>query len=717
MFKAINYINVLIFSFFLLLVLNFDSFNKISTKLETIIPNSPKKELLKEFGKFESTKKIFLSHKGLDKNSLTKIKKLEKEILKIEGITLEKLSQNKTLQEYLTDYKIYKYGINHTSLNNLDINAQLQDTKNEMIKDSFSFRLNTQDPLNLFNAISNTYPSTKNRHLILKDYGYLSIFKIDKSINTIKEYETIYDHISKLTNDRVKVFSPIFYFVENSREIKNDVNKIILLSSIILILLYVLILKNIKLLFNTLLTLGSSILLSLLVTTYIFQELSIFVLVFGISISTVGIDYMFHHYIHKYYQKNKTFNTDVFFGMITTVGAFCIISFISFDLIKQICYFAIVSLIFSYLQFSFIYPKIKFLGKTKTVKSKNDAIGFESTLKSNFHIKPVVITVISVVIIVFISLNIKFDFNLKNLDVQNIKLKKTEDFFNNKLNDEKRVSVLLKANSIRELINNANELKSNYKDSYVPLDALISSKEFKKTKEELSKINFNKIKKSLNLEATKLGFKKDFFAATYDFKDNTPNYDIALLKSFGLEVIQYNDSYLSYALIPLHNQDNIYKLGYIQPLSIKQMFEQKLITAYDELFILGSLTILFIFIMLLFICKKNYFKAINYILFPLAMVLILSTFIVFNILHLFMLFIILAIGIDFGIYVSSKHVTENTRKAVFYSLLSTFAGFGVLIFSNITALFSIGIIATIGILAIVFLLLTSKRVFNDIKSI
>ena len=98
--------------------------------------------------------------------------------------------------------------------------------------------------------------------------------------------------------------------------------------------------------------------------------ISIFVLVFGISISTVAIDYMFHNYVHGYYEKGKKINRDVFFGMITSVGTFFIISFVSFDLIKQLCYFSIISLLFSYLQFTFLFPRIKFKNKN-TIKKIN----------------------------------------------------------------------------------------------------------------------------------------------------------------------------------------------------------------------------------------------------------------------------------------------------------------------------------------------------------
>ena len=66
---------------------------------------------------------------------------------------------------------------------------------------------------------------------------------------------------------------------------------------------------------------------------------------------------------------------------------------------------------------------------------------------------------------------------------------------------------------------------------------------------------------------------------------------------------------------------------------------------------------------------------------------------------------------------NSSNNNQNSYEAILYSLLSTFAGFGVLIFSNVNALFSIGITATIGILAITLLLIILKRSINDSKSI
>ena len=77
---------------------------------------------------------------------------------------------------------------------------------------------------------------------------------------------------------------------------------------------------------------------------------------------------------------------------------------------------------------------------------------------------------------------------------------------------------------------------------------------------------------------------------------------------------------------------------------------------------------------------------------------------------MFMTFIILAIGIDYGIYMNESKLSHNTTLAIIFSLVSTFAGFGVLVISDINSLFSIGITAIIGIMGILFLLLFQKRI-------
>ncbi|WP_419767174.1 hypothetical protein [Arcobacter sp.] len=706
MFKLTNYINIFVLFVLVMLVTLFDSFNHISTDLQSILPNSEKKELLKEFDKFKSTKKIFLSVEGLDKDALKKIKNIESSFSKIEGLSLEKKYENKSLIEYKDKYKVYIENIDNNSLENLNIIKKLEEIKSNLLKSNFSYFINKQDPLNLFfneNSFKNL--SLENNHLSIKNKGYISIFNLDNSINTISKYEKVYDSIKEVIkgeND-IKVFSPIFYFVENSRIIKNDVNKIIVISTFILLLLYLVILKNVKLLINTIITLVASIFLSLLICSIFFDKLSIFVIVFGISISTVAIDYMFHHYMHDYYKEKKGFNKDVFLGMFTTVGAFAILSFVSFDLIKQFCYFSIISLLFSYFQFAFLYPKIKFSQKNITTKY----------YKFYSKVRPIYVIFFAIVLLIFSIERFHFDLNLKNLDVNNVQLKKIEEYFNNYLNVQKNMPVLIKAKSIEKLIEDARILKNKYPNSYIPISILIDKKSFLDKNILLQNINLKNIKNQLDKKAVELGFKANYFKDAYILSNNKPTYTKESINDLGIDVLQFKDYFLTYANLPKDKIDEFSKYDYIENISIKTMFEQNLSSIYDELILYGIISVLFILFMLFLSTRDNYLLSFTYLIFPIALILSLSFFMTFNILHFFMLFVILSISIDFGIYLGSKELDKSTYRAILYSLFSTFAGFGVLIFSKINALFSIGIIASIGILAIALLIIILKRPSYD----
>jgi len=704
--KINNYINILLFVILILLTIFFNSFNSISTELETILPKSEKKELLTEFNKFQNSKKIFLSVDGLDKESLIKIKKLEEKFIKIDGITLEKLYTNKKLEKYKEEYKFFIEDINKKNIEKLNINKKLEEIKFNLINSTFTFFIDNADPLDIFRENNPLKAlSLKNNHLIIKDSAYLSIFKLDNSVNSISQYENIYDSIQTIvsTDENIKTFSSIFYFVENSRIIKEDVNNIIIFSTIVLLLLYIVILKDLKLLINTLITLSSSILISLFICSFIFDKLSIFVIVFGVSISTVAIDYMFHHYIHDFYKEKKGFNKDVFLGMITTVGSFAILSFVPFDLIKQLSYFSIISLLFSYLQFAFLYPKIKFSQKNFSKKY----------YKLYSKTKPIYVLFFAMLLIVLSIERFHFDLNLKNLDINNVTLKQKEEYFNNKLNLQKNIPVLIKGKSIDQLIENARVLKEQYYYSYIPISILVDEKSFLNKKSILETIDFNKIKNELNKESINLGFRDDYFKDAYILQYNKPIYTKELIDDFGIEIIKFKDSFLTYGNLPKDKAIEFSKYDFVENLSIKTMFEENLSNIYDELLIYGFVTTLFILVMIFLSTKDNFLISFTYVLFPISLIISLSYFISFNILHLFMLFVIISISIDFGIYLGSKNLDRSTYRAILYSLLSTFAGFGVLIFSKINALYSIGLIASIGILAISILIIILKRPFYD----
>ncbi|WP_157352860.1 hypothetical protein, partial [Aliarcobacter butzleri] len=220
MFKIKNYLTLFILLIIAFFVLYFNSFKVISTNIESILPNSEKKELLKKFNEFQISKKLFLYVDKLDTNSLLKIKKLEKELLSISSLSLDGYKKNQTLENYQNEFKFYLLDVNKNKIENLNIKQELQNLKNNLLNSQFLYTIDKYDPLELFKKDDQLQKIfIKNGHLAIEDKGYISIFSIDKNVNNFDKYEEFYKKVSALIeNDNdVKVFSLIFYFVENSQ--------------------------------------------------------------------------------------------------------------------------------------------------------------------------------------------------------------------------------------------------------------------------------------------------------------------------------------------------------------------------------------------------------------------------------------------------------------------------------------------------------------------
>ncbi len=701
--KLIKVSNFFILFLALFVFLFTKPYENITNSILEIIPQSKNKEILEAYEKNSNTKKIFLAIKGSDENSLEKIKKIEKKISKIEGVSLDNKIFNSYGLKYQNNYHLYLNSLDEKRLKNLNIDKELKKIKDDLLNSFFPILINKNDPLNLFKSSNKkTEFKIKNKYLVLENFGLFSSFKLNKEINSLEKYTKIYKQIELIKKEYpdIKIFSPIFYFVENSQAIKQDVDKIILFALSLLLILYLFILRNINLLTNVFISLASSALIATCILGTLFEHISIFVLVFGVSISSVAIDYMFHHYIHGYYKEKKAFNKEVFFGFFTSALAFIIISFSSFLLIKQIAIFTVISLFISYVHFSFLYPKIGF--KLREIKKYE--------ISTN-KIEAKYLLVLSIVLICISLFFINFDTNLQHLDYKNKKLNSLNNFFKEKLHQKNSIPILIETKTHKELIKKYSQIKQIDSSISSNLDLLISSKLYVKKNKLLNNQTFKNIKEELQKKSSKIGFKKDFFKDAYNIKPPI-NYTWQKLKNLGINYFEYKNK--KYVLITLKKElyFKIKNLDFIKPLSMKYLFENSLNTLKNQIAILGLISIISIILIIFFITKKNFLFALNFLLFPLAIILLISYFTALNILHIFMLFIILAISIDYAIY-SSKSLNIKTKKAIFFSLLSTFAGFGVLIFSNINSLYSIGIVATLGIMAITFLLLFTKKETND----
>ena len=657
--------------------------------------------MLQNFNKTQNSKILLLSIKGFDEKALHMMQSIEDQLKTLPMVSVRKFQDSDWLHKHREAYKFSIYPLNHEKLSQIDIQKELHTIHDEMINSFFPVHIDKRDPFSLLKYPEKKKLKLKNGHLTLGEYGYLSYFELKSK--SLDEHQEVYDQIHEIVADDtdIKVFSPVFYYVENSNAIRSDVTKIIWIAMGILLLLYVFILRDIPLLLNTVMTLGTSAMLSIILITQLYGEVSIFVFVFGVSISSIAIDYMFHHYLHGHYAHKKVFNKEVFFGFITTVSAFFILSFTSSLLIKQIAVFSMISLSVSYIHFAFIYPHIGF----KEFRSKMTVIH-----KGIEFIKPKILLLTSIGMIVLSSLWIHFDFNLKNLDYDNKSLKHTEAFFSKNFENKRSISFAIRAKTIDALITNAQKLQEDIPSVQLKISSLVSKASYQKNQTQL--VALEPLRATLKFEAAKLGFKEGYFDNAYEGNKKMISYTMEELIHNGFEILKINDTYLTHGRIDEVMYPTLLKYHFTESLSLKERFEDSMEHSMETLLELGIIALLVIMFLIYLITGKEIGYSLLFIFFPISVLTLYAYVTAVNILHIFMMFVILAIGIDYAIYLAKKS-DALTKEAIAYSLISTFAGFGVLIFSQINALFSLGIIATIGILSVVFLLLFVKGTHNE----
>ena len=700
----IKYSNFLIFAIVLTLFFIIEPYQKFSLELVSILSDEDRKshQLSK---KFNYGKTFLVSVKGFEKNNLKKLNKIKKELSSHPEIFIKNQLNNKKLKEFKQKYSLYLNNLNYSNSSDINVKNDLSNIYNTILSSSFYFNINQKDPFNIIkhDSMSNKL-KLKNGNLILEEYGYLAIFSINTQNDEnsrIKLYNEIHETLMKYEN--TKSFSSMFYYVENSEKIQYDVKKIIIVSMIFLGILYLIMLRNLYLFINVAATLVSSVIIGQIVITYLFTQVSIITLAFGTAITSVSIDYMFHHYLHNYYNKRAKFNKTVFYGFVTTILAFILISFIDFALIKQISIFTVISLSIAYIHFSFIYPylQIKYVEPYSMKK-----------YKSPFAYTSSKIVLFSIIMIGLSIFYVKFDFNIKNLDYQNQKLIHIEQFFKSRLGQNKMSAIFIMANDIDSIISNSKIIKSIDKSATAPMSSLLSQNEYIKRQEKIENFNFFDLKNRIKERAQEVGFKKDYFKDSYresSLYPNYPAYTKQMIQEFGFDLIYNEKQYITLATVSSQHLDEVLALDFIEPAQSKILFENSLKKVYSELIIFGAITICLIIGILVVVTKERFWQAISYILFPASLILLYGMFVPLNIMHIFMTFVILAIGIDYGIYMNESNLSKNTTLAIIYSLISTFAGFGVLIISDINSLSSIAITSIIGIFGILFLLLFQKR--------
>lgn len=697
-------LNIVLFALVGTLFFFYQNSVHVSTNLLSFLPEGKSKEAFEIYSHFKNSKEVLIATEGFDKDSLAKIKILEEKLLASDLLKLESsIAPNAKLIEYTKNNAFYLKNLNKND--SVGIPEKLKSLYETMTQNPYYTTIDASDPLGYFSPKEQKIPiNIRDGHLALGDFGYLSVLSIKGTSNTIESYETIYNLVHQELQDmqNVRVFSPTFYFVENAQKIQDDVTFLIVLSTILLLVLYIFIIKNIYLLINTIATLATSALLSFLLIGMIWSEVSVFVLAFGNAIGTLAIDYMFHYYFYGHYENKKKFNTSVFYGFLTTFGGFLIFAWVDFPLIQQVCLFAMISLVLSYLQFVFLFPLIGF-------KKAQPYTKFYICIPLPYR----AIALLSLLAIVLSVPFLKLDTNIKNLDYQNVSLMKEEKFFKDAIKKEGYMPLLLEADSIDGLIGHSNTIQKNFKNATAPLSYFFDKAFYEQRKQEIESLHVNEKKALIEEEATKLGFREGFFKNAYNEALLHPSYQelsLETLHEMGFDVVFKEGKYYTYALVKNSERSLVTHFSFASSIDAKEMFFIALENIAYQLLIGGSLVLGFMALMLWLTCAKTLALSSSFVLFPTALILGMGLMQGFNIMHLFMLFIVMAFGIDYGIYMgASNPASANTKNAIIFSLFSTFAGFGVLIFSDIGALHAMGLVSCIATGAILVLLMGRKR--------
>ena len=663
-------------------------------------------EKLQTMNSFENASTLFVSIKGFSDENKKRLVDIENRLKKLSYIKETKLNLSKIeISDYLKKNYFLLSKFTPIPLEEEGVKKRVTALKSNLLNSFIYQPIDKNDPFKLFvfNPFSNDKIS-KDGFLALGDYGYLLTAKLDGQISDMENAQKIEKELSGMFKEEgdVFLFSTLFFTAQNSKIIKGNVHTILYLSFALLILLFFITLRDYKILLANTLTLSSSIFVALAFSTFIFKEVSIFTLAFGSAISSISVDYLFHNYFHGEYQK-EGINKSILIAFLTTLLGFGVLSFVSFPLIAQLSVFAMISLSFSYFQFTFIYPYFRFSPKPNRLN-----LSFLTRIKKVLPVN--VIFVFSILTIIYASLTIEFDYNLRNLDYQNIELQKRQAIIEDNL--PQKTTLLIEATSVDELIQKSKHLQLTYPSIGSLSSLALTQKEFEQKLQALKGYNFKELKNLLKKDADELGFKKGYFSNAYGFIDTIPNRyhaDREALKELGYEVLEKNGLFYTIATLDKkikidksRLQDGVYIIdgGELIKKTTKKMF--------DSLILYMIFVSLAIVSIIIFWVGKRSLLALNFILFPIAIILLYLSFVQINIMHLFSIIIIIVAGIDYGIYMSQEGLEERslaTTEAIFYSLLTSFSGFGILVLSSIGAIHSIGVVITIGILSILLLVI------------
>ena len=678
-----------------------------STNMLSIFPQNSDTKTLEDAGKLSTLNRLIIISKGDDKRSKERLEKIAQALEKIETVDtvyFKTGSLNSPTAQYLRAHYAERLDINASKATLPYIQQKLSRLYTQMLSSFMFSGLNTSDPLGLFrDPLQGVKVHTKEGIALFKDQDYMLSATLKIKVSDVEGSQKLYEAVHKVVDaygDDIIAFAPHFFTAENATKIKGEVNLIITATMLLLLLFYAFSLRDFKVLVLTSLALGSSLFVGLSAVTYFFSDVSIFTLAFGSGIAMMAVDYFFHYYFHGYYSAKTQERKKVFYAFLTTFSGFGILMFADFPLIEQLALFSMVALSFSYFIFSFLFTAWRFEPKPQRLKLRALSQGF---------LDPKVILLISILLLGFGFTQLHFSGDLRQLDYQNQKLLTLQEKIKSSTSQEKPLLVFDK--SLDALLKQMENLQKEFPTLRSLAQVNRSKEGFKAYQKAIERLDIAKIKGELEREARQLGFRHGTFKDAYAFTNNISYHepDLNIAKALGFETLKLQEGrWMSLAYINAKALPLLHAHPKVIVLEASTLLKKGVEDVLDQLLLIALVTFILITILLIVLLKKRALVAMNYLLLPLGVITTtLALLGTFSVMHLFALIIVMVAAIDYGIYMSD--VQEETDEAIYYAMLTTFAGFGIFVFSHIGALHHIGLVIALGIVSTFVLQIVQKR--------
>ncbi len=588
----------------------------------------------------------------------------------------------------------------------------------------------THDKKNLLVLISSANPSSET---LLNSELIDGVTRISDSIN------------ARYTEAGVEHFGAVAVAVANAKQVKRDVLLTVGAAFLLVLLIMTLYFRQKRMLLVLIIPVvfGGSIALAVIFLAK--TMISAIALGVGSVLVGISIDYALHFFTH--YQNTgsaekvlKDVSSPVIYSALTTAAAFFCLSFVNSYALRDMGWFAGLSVIFAALASLLILPQLVKAKKKKTL------LPFISSFASYpFHkkkyLKWLIITL--AIVSLFFFRHVEFEGDLEDMSYMTEELITAQENLNAISTASLRTIYLINMADDLESAIQMNEQLGNtisglkekgLVQSYVLPSELLISDSLRIVKierwEKFWKSRKEKVVKTIKSEAGKYKFRDgtfDQFATLLSVEgESWDQNEKMIIDRFLSDYVTSNDS-LTLIVTPvkvnLEDKEAVHKvLNGVSDIVIidKQYIARKFVNTLKEDFnLLVIISLIVVFIILLIVFGRFELAAITYIPMLISWVITLGVMamfgIKFTIFNIIISTFIFGLGIDYSIFITrgmmqklkfNEDNLNSYKTSIFLSALTTISGIGVLIFAKHPALQSMAVVSIIGILTVLLVAYT-----------